>query len=308
MSDGEINVYSNSHKQTTSKKIRYLAVGLLLVFLSVGMINANAKNNLKNWLSDAKSNIYLPYDETDSGHNSVWLSPLLAGNEDDNVIALLSDAGWKIKKFGFFSKFVALRDEKRRGWGEFVWKKSRSRQEIWLQAPHAEHDKWSGEIAFSMLLESQYIVGYASSSAPRYASKNYGDSDLAHAELSFFRDFNIQLLRSFPKSRIVQLHGFAKAKRLSESASAADIIVSNGTSQASAYAKRVTDCLVEKNMNAKLFAVDVGELGGTTNISAKDARQAKHKRFLHIELSDVARLQLKDDQHLRKGFIQCLAR
>ena len=212
-----------------------------------------------------------------------------------------------MKKFGWFGKFIALRDRQKRGWGEFVWKKSRSRNEIWLQAPHAEYDKWSGAIALSMLLESQYIVGYASSSAPRYSSKNYGDSDLAHAELSFFRDFNIQLLRSNPQSRIVQIHGFEKAKRMSENASTADIIVSNGTSRPSNYAKRVTGCLTSMGLNAKLFAVDVDELGGTTNISARDARQAKHKRFLHLELSEAIRLQLKDDQYLRKGFIQCLA-
>jgi hypothetical protein len=301
-------VFYNNRKQITSNKMRYVAVVLLLGFFGLCVINAQAKNNLNQWLSQAKSNIYLPYDEASSEHNAAWLSPLLAGNEDDkNVVALLNGSGWQIKKFGLFRKFVALRDDKKRGWGEFVWKKRQNRQQVWLQTPHAEHDKWSGEIAFSMLLESQYIVGYASSSAPRYASENYGDSDLAHAELSFFRDFNIQLLHSFPQSRIVQLHGFAKKKRLSESASVADIIVSSGSSQASAYAKRVTDCLVAKNMNAKLYTVDVGELGGTTNISAKDARQAKHKRFLHIELSDVVRVQLKDEQYLRKEFIQCIA-
>lgn len=300
-------MFANNHLKPTSKKIRYVAIGLLLAFLGFGVINARAKNNLRTWLSEAKSNIYLPYDEADSQLNAAWVSPLLAGTHDDNVTRLLKESGWQMKKFGWFGKFIALRDRQKRGWGEFVWKKSRSRNEIWLQAPHAEYDKWSGAIALSMLLESQYIVGYASSSAPRYSSINYGDSDLAHAELSFFRDFNIQLLRSNPQSRIVQIHGFEKAKRMSESASTADIIVSNGTSRASNYAKRVTECLTSMGLNAKLFAVDVDELGGTTNISARDARQAKHKRFLHLELSVEIRLQLKDDQYLRKEFIQCLA-
>ncbi|MBQ4844488.1 hypothetical protein [Pseudoalteromonas sp. MMG005] len=108
-----------------------------------------------------------------------------------------------------------------------------------------------------------------------------------------------------PSARIFQIHGFSNKKRRSKIAKHADIIVSQGKTS-DLTGQQLTTCFTSIGFIAYLYGTSVKELGGTKNIVHKLG--LKPRSFMHIELSKVTRVRLRQDQPLLRKFTSCLSR
>lgn len=162
-----------------------------------------------------------------------------------------------------------------------------------LEAPHSSFDKYTGEIALSLMLEGQFNAG-AWSTIPR------AQADLAHLSDSYFQAFTAAYARVYPRGVIVQLHGFDQDKRKSRSAAEADMILSGCSADAGSWMRRLSDAM-KKSLSeiVKLFPDDVKDLGGTGNAQAQILRDAGYDGFAHMEMSQELRQRLTEEPALR---------
>jgi len=106
---------------------------------------------------------------------------------------------------------------------------------------------------------------------------------------------------------VVQIHGFAQAKRKSNTASNADFIVSSGHKGVLRLSTKFAECLRNKGFSGvEVFGKSVNELGATQNVVKRALYENGFHRFLHIEISLQQRLKLKNSAEERGRFAQCL--
>lgn len=177
-----------------------------------------------------------------------------------------------------------------------------------LQAPHGDTDWHTDEIAERLFFETSALA-FAINTLPRWAVDREGQlADLAGRSDSVLLAFTLALIKRYPHALVVQLHGFEGAKRETQIAALADIIVSNGTRRPSADLMAVRDCLAHIAPGRVLaYGSDVFELGGTLNAIGRAIRGAGAGRFLHIEMSLPFREALAGNSAMRAGFGGCLA-
>jgi hypothetical protein len=177
-----------------------------------------------------------------------------------------------------------------------------------LQVPHRFKDTGTGLIALKMAHAPPFRA-LAWNTAPRVidADGQSQDADLAHRWDGYFVALTRAFAATLPQGRLVQLHGFASARRSSAQAANADIIVSAGTRWPSVAARAVSDCLrAQFPDGVRLFPRDVGELGATRNLQGRLLRSLGHNGFVHLELSDALRARLAKAERLRTQLCQCL--
>ena len=200
--------------------------------------------------------------------------------------------------------------ERHRGWGVYAVREGPS-HELLLQAPHSYADRYTG-----ILLERFLLEGAARAAAWNTTHRHAGhrvatrtEADLAKQHNSMFQCFTRAFAESFRRGAVVQVHGFSRSKRKTRAASAVDIIISGGTSEAPAWSPSVQCSLAEVfQSRVGIYPVDVVELGGTKNAQGKLLRRLGFDNFLHLELSLTVRRRLKEEVDLRRALLGILVR
>ncbi len=190
--------------------------------------------------------------------------------------------------------------DRRQGGGFFIFSLGNSSRTI-IQAPHAKSDLYTGNVAIEWFMSGNYLAG-AWNTAPRR------EADMAHTTQSYFAAFSEAFSKAFSDGRIVQLHGFASAKRRTVLAKNADIIISSSRKWPTYEARLMAQCLRNiHNDSVLLYPTEVQELGGTQNTIARLARSYWLDDFIHLELNKSIRNKLSHDSDLRNKFNSCLS-
>ena len=169
-----------------------------------------------------------------------------------------------------------------------------------LQAPHVPSDGLTGEI----------LLRYAADGLPRAMAWNTvprSRVDLAHLDGTDLIAFTRAFVQSHPRDKILQLHGYDSGRRRSASAAESGAIVSATHTNPSRELRSAVRCLREKvEPGAKLYGVDVNELGGTTNSVARAVRTGGWDQFVHVEMALPLRERLLSDHAQRAALFTCL--
>jgi hypothetical protein len=193
-----------------------------------------------------------------------------------------------------------------RGRGEYLLRADAYRNPLLLSAPHRTADRFTGRITLRLFMETGAAAA-AWNSVPRRSALG-GASDLARLERHPFTAFATAFAESFPDGRIVQLHGFEPARRTTEQARSASVILSNGSGSSSATLLTIAGCLRTRlpSDEVLVFPDDVKELGATRNAQGAALRRTHFQGFVHAELSLQFRERLMQDHHLLEEFGRCL--
>lgn len=206
------------------------------------------------------------------------------------------------------SPYLSIRESADRieGKGRYLLRPE-SRLALVLQAPHGDTDRHTDEIAERLFFQA-FAVAMAVNTLPRWAVDRRGrPADLAARPDSVLLAVTLALIRRYPHGVVVQLHGFEAAKRETQVATLADLIISDGTRRPSPELRSVRDCLTGVAPGrVLLYGEDVFELGGTLNAIGRAIRDAGAGRFLHIEMSLPFRERLLENNSLRTDFARCL--
>ncbi|NYS62013.1 hypothetical protein [Vreelandella salicampi] len=202
------------------------------------------------------------------------------------------------------SETVALTEKKdaRRGRGLFA-ARMEGGSPLLIQAPHQYFDLRTGTLARQLFLESDALAA-AWNTTHRYESD---DTDLVHIADSYLHALSRAFADIHPEGRILQLHGYSRAKRDSRAGREAQAILSDGTSYPPKSLVQLTACLSDRlDIRALLYPRDVRELGATTNTLAADLRRRNFDGFVHLELDADLRKRLIRDADARHTLIQCV--
>ncbi|SEK44463.1 hypothetical protein [Halomonas daqiaonensis] len=194
------------------------------------------------------------------------------------------------------------KEDERRGRGFFA-ARTHGGAPLLIQAPHQYYDLRTGSIARQLFLESDAMAA-AWNTTHRYHGD---DSDLVHIPDSYLHALSRAFAEVHPEGRILQLHGFSRAKRKSRAGREADAILSDGSRKPPKALARLADCLSKRlDIRALLYPRDVRELGATTNTLAADLRNRGFEGFVHLELDSDLRKRLVGDVDARNTLIQCV--
>lgn len=176
-----------------------------------------------------------------------------------------------------------------------------------LQAPHADTDLYTGDIAERLFVEMP-VVAAAFSTLPRWAVDVRGrPADLAQRSDSLLVTFTNAFLNRHPDGIVVQLHGFDGANRETEAGATADIVISDGTRHPRHELVATRDCLIDITAGrVRLYPDEVVELGGTFNVIGGLIRDAALGRFVHLEMNLQFRRRLMADAEVRRNLVNCL--
>jgi len=166
-----------------------------------------------------------------------------------------------------------------------------------LSIPHRFYDRYTGQIGYDLMQEEGYR-------AVALSTVHRKIQDMAHTEQTLFGAFHIAFASLYPSEAIYQLHGFNGAKR--QPPIQADTIVSATKRQSTPKAKSLHSCLKAAGYQSRLYGSDVFELGGTTNVQAKELKRVGFENFIHIEINVALRERLRKSREERQKFGRCL--
>ncbi len=178
-----------------------------------------------------------------------------------------------------------------------------------LQAPHADTDLGTGQIALRLFEETD-AAALALNNVRRDIAPG---ADQAHSPAGPFVAMAIALAKaSLVKAPlvkqeeamcVVQLHGFSSetAERLALSA---ETIVVGGDS--SAHNAKLADCLREHGIPAQATGPNTRELAGRGNAVGAALQSLGKGRFVHLELGPGQRERMLRDPKARRELSQCL--
>ena len=174
---------------------------------------------------------------------------------------------------------------------------SRKRTGPVLMMPHRFHDRDTGAIGCAM-----FATGLCSAAAwntvHRYGPEKThtdGSSDMARNGFSPFAAFTRAFARVHREQLLVQIHGFSTAKRKTPAGREAGIILSAGGELPAWIAPLATNIAHCLDVAARIYPLEIKELGGTTNVSGRILRAAGHSGFVHLEMSRKLRTLLAGD-------------
>ena len=174
---------------------------------------------------------------------------------------------------------------------------------IAIQAPHSFYDEHTQAIAVRLFRESF-------SAATAWNTLHRSVADLAHSRGNYFDAFTRAFITAHSKAIVLQLHGFAQEKRRTEAAASADVIISGGTMYPSRWLQECA-ALFQQHFShgvVRLYPHEVFELGGTTNAQGEILRSASSDGFMHVELSESLRRNLRSDRKVRQDFLAALSK
>ncbi|MCA1623208.1 MAG: hypothetical protein LC768_10755 [Acidobacteria bacterium] len=185
-----------------------------------------------------------------------------------------------------------------------------------LMAPHTFFDVGTGDIALSAFASTSAFV-LMTNTFHRYAGsceqrRDVFGTDFAHRQDNFyFSAFNV-LLQEFKEITFVQFHGFTREAKDKRPELSEDAILSSGCGNTNNKAdlRALSDNLSQLLPDFKIgvYGESVENLGATKNVHAcavMDKKSAGAK-FVHLEMSEELRQQLRDDKELQSQFAAAL--
>lgn len=205
--------------------------------------------------------------------------------------------------------FLVLQEKRteKKGRGFYLFAVERTK-DIALMVPHGFKDIYTDEIGMHFAKEGDFMA-IAWNTRPRYKINEKGESkqDMAKNSRSYFTAFTRAFARTMRLGKIIQLHGFMKARRKTIEGSSADMIISTGSRVVRPDIVKISNCLQANTPYAvKVYPRDIKELGGTSNSSADILWRLGHQGFIHLSLCRPVREWLRKDRNLRKILIDCL--
>ncbi len=178
-----------------------------------------------------------------------------------------------------------------------------------IQAPHRYHDLHTGDLAGDFARAGLAdVIAWNSVARSTRGEDDEGSADLAHREDHLLQALTRAYAEVEPRARVVQLHGFSRAKRKTDAAASADVILSPGARYESPGLAPMAACLRQLYPHGlRLYPREVHELGGTRNAQGRALRSRGHTGFVHLELSREARRDLSREAGLRDRFMHCVA-
>lgn len=231
-------------------------------------------------------------------------SKILAGKEilfDKELLASLGMSALETDDYIILYEVA----EYKRGVGFYVFCKA-CPPDLFLQAPHGFDDRFTGEIAFDLLVRGG-IKAVALNNTPN-SERNLGEPvDLTLIGASVYNALNRVIASLYPRSMVVQLHGFNEKTRSTDAANKTDFIVSNGTKRPDKHMVIVAQCL--DNLAAgrtKVFPVQINELGALENEQGKLMRAMGHDGFLNLDISMEMRKKFMGEPAFRPELWNCI--
>ncbi|MDG5752054.1 hypothetical protein P8R33_13135 [Qipengyuania sp. XHP0211] len=202
---------------------------------------------------------------------------------------------------------IVLRDTRQCGSGGEYRLRKGAAVPLGVTAPHAFHDRGTGELAMQIFARSRAAVA-ARNTVARDGSDGCEALDIAREGEHLFTHFALGFSDRFPGGLVVQLHGFDGARRSTARAEEAAAIVSNGTPSPDADTLDLADCLSHAlaPRAVLVYPTETIELGAEDNAQGKALRDAGGARFAHIELSADLREAMLSDKTLLETFAACL--
>ncbi len=171
--------------------------------------------------------------------------------------------------------------------------------QVLVQVPHRFSDLHTEEMANRWLKQGL-------SFALAVNTRHRRGEDLAAEPNSLFTAFARAFALSFPRGRVVQLHGFDPERRHSAAGRDALLIVSAGSRWPTPEVVSLKQCLSRTMAGVALYPEEVSELGGTRNATGRHLRALGHGGFIHLEASRQLRERWLDDERLSREVWQCL--
>jgi hypothetical protein len=193
---------------------------------------------------------------------------------------------------------------KRQGGGAYVVRLGSSAQLV-VQAPHTFYDEGTLGLGCAYFRQAQARALFVNTvhrykAAPQDAQGQF-PADVAHAPATLFQAATEGAIGAIGGITVVQLHGFAAREPKARA------VVSTGDKRAgNALVARVAKAL-EGAVGAPIFRYpeDTTELGATTNVQGAIVRAAGG-RFVHVEMDESLRKDLKSDAALRARFFTAM--
>lgn len=210
------------------------------------------------------------------------------------LAAELKTVGWTLNQYSHKGSNVWLlveADESGFGRGVLAVRADSSNR-FFVQAPHRFYDSRTGQIGIDWFLKTNLRMAF-------WNTAHRKQIDLAHSKNETVLDLLTTTFDSQIKDGlVVQLHGFATAKRKTQIAREAEVILSGGTVEPveAHYNARLFVRRALPDCDVLLYPTDVKALGATTN----KQRQIlpRPESFLHIELNTRLRQRLAEDSQL----------
>ena len=202
---------------------------------------------------------------------------------------------------------IVLRDTRHCGSGGEYRLRKGAAVPLGVTAPHAFHDRGTGELAMQMFARSRAAVA-ARNTVARDGSGGCEALDVVRESEHLFTQFALGFSDRFPDGLIVQLHGFDGARRSTLRAEEAAAIVSNGTPSPGPDTLDLADCLSRAlaPRAVLVYPTETSDLGAEHNAQGKALREADGARFAHIELSAELREAMMSGEPLIESFAACL--
>ncbi|NTZ43986.1 hypothetical protein G7A66_13025 [Altererythrobacter sp. SALINAS58] len=196
-----------------------------------------------------------------------------------------------------------------RGGGTYLVRKSAAPgPPLLIAAPHRRADRLTGTLTLRLFQETGAAAAAWNSVHRRAKSECRGTTDLARLRSHPFTAFAAAFANTHPNGRVVQIHGFDPARRISAAGRRSAVILSSGSEEITPAVSAVTNCLrrAMPNHRTSAFPIDVRELGARKNAQGQALRALDFPGFVHVELAYHLRKELMNDENLRKLFGKCL--
>jgi hypothetical protein len=214
----------------------------------------------------------------------------------------------------------------RRGAGAYVFRVGALPEDdypaVLLQAPHAEHDVGSGEIAAAL-----FFAAPAEGKRPRALYVNTihryqvepgrrqrrpdNPADVAHNPDHLFSAMTDAAAAALGEVVVLQIHGFADATDEGDDArlpAGTRAVVSAGERAGSTPAATAFAAELDRAFGGvRRYPEDVGALGATTNAQGRLLAGRPGARFLHVELSAELRKELRASKDKMRALAKIVA-
>ena len=205
---------------------------------------------------------------------------------------------------------VAEYDGPCRGGGEYLLRGvGPGTRPLLISAPHRGADRFTGPLALQTFVEAEAAAA-AWNTVPRTGSDcDAPNSDLARLARHPFTAFAVAFATTYPLGRVVQLHGFHPARRVTAAGRAATVILSNGSDEVTPAVRALGRCLTRAfpDDQIAIYPTDVSELGARSNVQGQQLRATGFAGFVHVELSLEFRKRLNASDAMRRAFARCMA-
>jgi len=238
----------------------------------------------------------------------VALAFALGQADEPQLLERLAPSGlllqrWKIEGHSYLA--VLEGPELRGSVGAFVVRMGpASESERLLQAPHAYFDLGTGRLALEMFLaEPRGFRGLFTNTMHRHmqadGQKNHREfdpADVCHNDAHAFVAATMGAVELLGGVEVIQLHGFSDDHVFSERPGTRAIVSAGtrggGVARVTTVAEELGRGLGE---SVARYPEDVSELGGTANVIGRRLRTRSGASFLHIELSQALRREIRRD-------------